>query len=144
MAILVKDIIPQLIEQHADWRNVLFANWHSIMGNLQTKVRLEKIYGNTVIIGVYESHWMQELYLLSSVLIDSINSFLGEPRITHVRFTLVEEKKRAVAFKKVVKIKKAEAVILSLVQEKALSSIEDEQLKEALIEFWGRCSESYV
>ena len=144
MVVLIKDIIPQLLEEKVDWHRALLQNWQSIVGTLKTRIRIEKIYDNTLIIGVYESHWMQELYLLSSVLIDSVNTFLGEPRIAHLRFKLVEEKKRTPFLKKSVKTRKQTALRLSVAQEKALASLKDEQLKKALRDFWGRCQESLV
>ncbi len=93
MAVALRDVIPLVLEKQHDWRVGLARDWHLIVGTLATRTCLEKIYDDTVIIGVYESHWMQELYLLSSDIKDSINSTLKVSRINHIRFKLVEEKK---------------------------------------------------
>ncbi len=147
MAIAVKDLIPQFLNQKLDWQKALMREWPSIVGSLQTRIRLEKIYDTTLVIGVYESHWMQELYLLSSVILDAINDFLGERRIEAVRFVLVEERPKPTRW--VHRAKHFHAVqpdarALDDTQKKALGGIGDDELKEALMQFlirtrqWGR------
>jgi hypothetical protein len=93
MAVLVKQIVPRILRPKAEWHTVLLESWDAIVGSLKTRVRLEKIFEDTLIIGVHESHWMQELHLLSNVLIDSINQYLGERRVKQLRFKLVEPRK---------------------------------------------------
>ena len=139
MAQSLKDLIPLVLEKD-DWRMLLARQWNPLVGSLKTRIRLEKIYDDTVVIGVYESHWMQELYLLSSELRDSINMTIGVPRINHVRFMLVEDK-----IKRQRKIhskpqKRPQYVSLSAAQERALTQITDEELKRVLTDFWGRCT----
>lgn len=142
MPILIKDIVPSLLNTQEEWQVALLKQWDSLVGSLKTRIRLEKIQEDTLIIGVYEVHWMQELYILSSVLIDSINQFLGEPRVKKLRFKLVEERKsrskKKVDYKP---LKKISDVVLTQEQAKALKGIEDTQLKDALVQFWGRCNE---
>ena len=140
MARTLRDLLPQVLENQDDWRIMLARQWESVVGSLGTRIRLEKIYDDTVVIGVYESHWMQELYLLSSVLCDSINDVIGEPRIKHLRFRLVEDKKRKPRRLAPKRVKRPKNVSLSSSQEKALAAISDEELRRALTDFWGRCS----
>lgn len=144
MAVLLKDIVPSLFAQKNDWRTTLLARWDEIVGSLKTRIRLEKIYDDTLIIGVFESHWLQELHLLSQVLIDSINQLLSEPHIKHLRFKLVESKKVNIGKKmKLQPSKKSKnvQVTLSAQQTKALHALSDKQLRDALIRFWARCLE---
>ena len=68
------------------WKHELLQNWHTIFGNLGTKITLEKIYDTTIVLGVYDSCWMHELYLLSPLLVDKINENLDQHRIKQVRF----------------------------------------------------------
>lgn len=140
MAIAVKDIIPKFLNQKLDWQESLMQRWPSIVGSLQTRIRLEKIYDATVVIGVYESHWMQELFLLSSVIVDSINTFLGEQKIQAVRFVLVEERPRPTRWSYKAKRSSGSARKISLndAQTKALAGVSDAGLREALMEFLGR------
>ncbi len=139
MALLVKDILPHLFERKIDWRMALLQHWNTVVGTLKTRIRLEKIYDDTLVIGVYESHWMQELHLLSSVLIESINTFLGEERVHHLRFMLVEEKRLVKKEKRTKQHEKLPEPKLNRFQNKALEEIADEQLKAALAKFWARC-----
>ncbi len=140
MAVLLKDLVPRIVNGTNDWRAVLLKNWPTIVGSLATRVRLEKISQDMIIIGVYESHWMQELYLLSPVLIDSVNDFLGKPYIKQARFKLVEEKVAPTHFRAREKKNIVQReVVLTTAQKGALEKIMDPQLRDALIGFWGKC-----
>ncbi len=136
----VKDVIPLVLASKTDWRNSLAREWHLIVGTLATRTCLEKIYDDTVVIGVYESHWMQELYLLSSDIKDLINSMLQVPHIKHVRFKLVEERTKNVRVLYPKKMKRPESAPLNTSQVQALSRIKDEALRNALSDFWARCT----
>ena len=142
MVIQIKDLVSHVLVTKVDWHISLLQNWDTLVGALKTRVRLEKIQDDTLIIGVYEAHWMQELYLLSHVLLNSINTFLGTPHIKHLRFKLVEERPKRPTRKPVHHSLKTTSVItLSLEQKNALESIDDVQLKEALVQFWAHCLE---
>ncbi len=138
MALLLKNLLNQILEKD-DWRLNLARQWDQVVGSLKTRIRLEKIYNDTLVIGVYEYHWMQELYLLSPELRQKVNHFLQEDRITHIRFKLVEEKKRAPSKPPPAPLVRPEKIVLTSSQKKALKCIEDNHLKESLIDFWGRC-----
>ncbi len=143
MAVLLKDLVPLVMSAKDDWRASLLKNWNEIIGSLKTRIRLEKVTGDMIIIGVYESHWMQELYLLSSVLIDSVNDFLGKPYIKQIRFKLVEERTvpRFNTYEKKKFVQRE--ITLTTEQKKALEKITDFQLQNALVEFWGKCQIPY-
>ena len=143
MAILIKEIVPSLLGSKLDWRTSLLVHWDMLVGSLKTRVCLEKIQDDMLVIGVYESHWMQELYLLSDVLIDSINQFLKEKRIKQLRFKLVEERKVPLKKNALRAIRPKSSAVVSLTpdQIKALSIISDDELKDALVQFWVRCKE---
>ena len=138
MARLLKSLLKQVLEKD-DWRMVLARQWDQVIGSLKTRIRLEKIYNDTLVIGVYEYHWMQELYLLSPELCQKINQFLKEDRIARIRFKLVEKKKRTPRAAKPKPLIRPLKIVLTGPQKRALGSIEDVHLKESLIDFWGRC-----
>ena len=140
MVLSLHELIPQVLAKQTDWRIMLARQWSEVVGALDTRIRLEKIYDDTLVIGVYESHWMQELYLLSSVLQDSINDAIGEHRINHLRFKLVEDRKRPERKPPPKKIKRPKNVELSARQTQALAGIKDKELCAALTDFWGRCT----
>jgi hypothetical protein len=89
---------------------------------------------------VYESHWMQELHLLSSDIRNLLNSMLPTPRIKHVRFKLVEERKKRARVIHIKQRKRPSVVSLTSLQKEALECIEDQDLQCALTDFWARCT----
>ncbi len=115
-------------------------NWESIVGNLKEKMRLEVVQDDLLIIGVYESHWMQELFLLSRHIQKKINDSLGDMRVKGIRFKLVEKKqikKRPENISKQVAFKKVD---LSEHQKQGLKKIKDENLRTSLLSYLYRCS----
>lgn len=138
MAITLKDLIPKVLSSD-EWHVMLAQRWNEVVGNLKTRIRLEKIYQDTVVIGVYEYHWMQELYLMSPLLCSSINTFLGSQRINHIRLVLVEDKKKREKRIKPKPLLRPGIVPFTSIQKKALLVIKDEDFKQALINYWQRC-----
>jgi hypothetical protein len=71
-------LLDQLLSRaQADWQIKLRAEWSTIMGDLSRRARLERINDTTVVIGVYDSHWMHELHALSRMMLQRINSALS-------------------------------------------------------------------
>lgn len=140
MAIPVKNLLHSFFQQES-WKVKLLSDWEAIVGNLASKMVLEKINNNSLTIGVYESCWLQELYLLSSVLINTINKHLDKPRIETVRFVHATERqtKKVSQEKKPSPINKPLSIVLSSREEEALNKIKDNDLKAALHDFLGRC-----
>jgi len=139
MAHQLKKLLPTIFNQHNDWKFKLLTNWPSIVGNIETHVRLEKIDHDTLVLSVQDSCWLQELYLLSPLLIKTINKTLDEPRIKYLRF-----KTAGVQYKKKRKENKQDTpvikkVVLNKKEEEALNMVEDEQLKKVLKSFLIRC-----
>lgn len=141
MTTAIKNIIDNIFSSQEDWRIKLLIKWDTIVGGLKTRVRLEKIYEDTLVIGVYESHWMQELYLLSSIIIQNINDNLDKPRITNLRFKIVEIKKNYNKINTSGKNYKDITLNFSLntQQTDAIKKVKDNQLAEVLILFLERC-----
>lgn len=139
MARPIKTILPTLIADRESWKFTLLSNWPKIIGNLSNKVCLEKVQDDTLVLGVYDSCWLQELYLLSHLLITTINQHLDQPRIKHLRF---KKAARPKVKKESSSHKKNAAhypVILKLSEKAALKRIQDPQLREALERFLIRC-----
>lgn len=139
MAKIIQDILPSIFN-FDDWRIKLLQNWDTIVGDLRFKMKLEKIQENTVFIGVYETCWMQELYMLSKFIVKTINSKLGESYIKDIRFKLASEKSEKGQDLPKKKFRLTKNLELTSDQKKALKSIEDEQLQDALISFFNSCS----
>lgn len=139
MSLQLKQILQGVFKQE-NWKLQLLSNWDTIVGNLADKMRIDKIEGSTLYIGVYQSSWMHELYLLSAVLKKTINNCLDKPRINHIRLKYAS-KKESTQPKKILKQKKVifEPISLSSKEEHALVNIKDEELKKALHSFLSRC-----
>ncbi len=133
-------LLSNVLGSNNDWRFQLLRNWQSIVGSLETRIRLEKIYDATLVIGVYEAHWMQELFMLSKVLLDSINKNLDKPRITQLKFKLVEEIKKKKMFESRQR-SYSRNFKLSSEHRCALASLNDSELSKALEGFLVRCME---
>ncbi len=134
----IKSLLHDLLPLESNWKLQLLANWDSIMGNLKTKVRLEKILDDTLILGVSDSCWMQELYLLSPLLLNQINNALETPRIKYVKFkkaSFSAAKKKELQDQE----KKITPIVFSKAEEHALSKIHDAELKKVLEKFLFRC-----
>ena len=124
----------------ADWKVELIRNWPTIIGSLSDKVTLENVNEHTVILGVTNSSWLQELYLLSPMLRDTINKHLDKPRIKNIRFknTSIETKK---IYKKTTRKRDiySRAVLISKRENDTLDHITDPELRAALKQFLIRC-----
>ena len=140
MSTQIKDLLHNIfkdIKNNDAWQVYLLTNWNSIIGNLQSKVKLEKIYEDTLVLAVYDSSWMQELFLLSNALIIKINSKLDAPRIKHLRFKIAERSK----VKKIVikKLEPEKKINLNSKELTALGKINDQELSNVLKNFLIRC-----
>ena len=84
---------------------------------------------------------MQELYLLSKLILKKINKDLDSPRIETIRFQCLEKKKekKEVFQEKVIAIKKQ--IPLNSHQAKALSKINDQELSQELEKFLQKCQQ---
>jgi hypothetical protein len=136
-------ITPALSKKFSqDWKLHLICNWATIMGNLHDKVCLEKVLNDTLILGVYDACWTQELYLLSSLIIDTINQSLDQPRIKHLRFIRVPPY-ASVTTKATPLATTAVNVPPTLTSEHkaALQRISDDELRNALLRFLTRCTQ---
>ena len=109
------------------------------MGNLANHVTIEKIYPDTIVLGVYDSCWLQELYLLSATLLQTINQSLDQPRIKQIRFKQTTRKKQKSSPPVPTKKEITPEVSISCSEEKALSRITDESMRVVLKSFLIRC-----
>lgn len=139
MAKELKNLLGDIFDQQTHWRYQLLQAWPSIIGTLATRVTLEKIQDDTLVIGVYDSCWLQELYMLSPMLLSLINKKLERPYIKQVRF-----KKAGMPTAQTHKTikKKMRPIVhhtLTYGEQAALTKIDDEQLKSALHDFLNRC-----
>ncbi len=140
MATLVKNILDNFFDTDNDWRKKLYKDWSSITGDLNDRMCLCKVYNDTLVIGVYETCWMQELYTLSRYIMKNINKHLGKDYIKNIRFQLVNhQKEMTVRRLKSFSHYKPPTITLNEQQQAALVSIKDVQLRQALTTFLACC-----
>jgi len=140
MVMHIKSLVTDLIHREDNNSRQLFLlkNWHTILGKLAVKVKLEKINNDTLVLGVYDTCWMQELYLLSNVIINQINSKLDTPWVKSLRFKNADWKKPVP-----VQEKKAArpAITIELTNQEicTLEKIKDPELSRELKKFLIKC-----
>ena len=137
----LKSILSNYVNQNKNWEIYLISNWKDIMGKLKEHATLEKVEKDTLIISVTSSSWLQELYLLSNVLIKQINSKLPAPYVKKLKFKLEQKKKFKTREKKDIKKLKFD-IKLSQREEFALKKIKDEELSNQLKKFLIKCKET--
>lgn len=137
----IKDNLSHLFNTQQSWHLELLSNWNAIMGPLSDKVRLEKIQDSTLILGVYDSSWLQELYLLSRFLIQTINKQLSQPYVQEIKFKAAARRKHNTSVNPTHQSKPKKVYSLSPKEEAALAKVDDEQLRLILQEFLIRCQD---
>ncbi|MCK4499299.1 DUF721 domain-containing protein [Candidatus Babeliales bacterium] len=90
MKLKTKELLLQLVEKEHHWKMRLRLAWHRIVGDMHHHVKIEKIMGNTLILGVKHPAWAQELSMLVDDLIDKTNAFLKMPKIKKIRFSTIQ------------------------------------------------------
>jgi hypothetical protein len=135
----IKQFLEKIIPQENGWKRQLLENWPAIMGRLQGKVTLENIYEDSLVLGVPDACWLQELYLLSPALIKQINEKLESPRIKQVRFKQVGRVQKKATAGQRPSSRQPKQVQLSEQEKQALSRVADTDLQAALESYLIRC-----
>jgi hypothetical protein len=135
------DFLPSVMTGQEAWKMQLLRSWPTALGDLAPLVSLEKITQDTLILGVQDSCWLQELYMLSPLILKMINKNLDQPRIKALRFKMRGTKSNLPEKKAPVKKTPVAMRPLSKHEQAALENIQDEQLKKALQDFLTRCQQ---
>lgn len=139
MAAPIKTVLDTLLNRQDNWQLQLLSHWPSIIGSMKANVQLLKIYNDTLVIGVMDSCWLQELYLLTPVLLRQINEKLDKPRITALRFKALGIKEKSIKRNIDHRTCLIKNVQLNAQEKERLASIKDEQLRESLKQYLLRC-----
>lgn len=141
MASLIKNFLSSILPSENQWQIKLLQEWETIIGPLKARITLEKIQKDTLILGVYDSSWLQELYLLSPLILQTINKNLEHSPIKNLRFKQAEKKNKKQKESSSILPKKNKTKPLTLEQKHALEKILDNELRSALCNFLTRCSQ---
>ncbi|CAN5161323.1 hypothetical protein BH09DEP1_BH09DEP1_5240 [soil metagenome] len=141
MAQPVKTILDGILSHQNNWQLQLLNQWPTIVQAIKTRVHLLKIEPDTLTIGVQDSCWLQELYLLSPLLIATINQKLDEPRIKQLRFKALGTQETKQKKETTQRVRPKRIVTLSPKEQATLAQIADEQLRNSLKNYLIRCYE---
>lgn len=152
--LLEKLIFAQSDDNPAEFfKRKLLVNWPEIGGKLSTRMCIERVQQRMVVLGVYDTAWMQELYCMSDLLLAQINKFIGEAYFTELRFRYVNQPKIKLTpinldklnsgkningAKNLVTVKPV-IIKLSVQEHTTLKNITDPELRLALKNFLVRC-----
>ncbi len=131
-------LAPFFQSKEQDWKIKLLTLWPTLIGPLAQYVTIIKIDDTMMTLGVYDSSWLQELYLLSPELLKTINESLDQPYIKELRFKQVgrtpkKEQKQPAPRERHMPIS------LTSREKMALNRIKNENLRMALESFLIRC-----
>lgn len=138
-----------LTEKGTKWQLKLRAEWPDIMGDLSRRARLERVVGTTVIIGVYDSHWLHELHALSRMILQRINNALISvyPEnfvLTNLRCIWVQQKQAKKNNKVAPETKQYKQACAPSAQAQArVEKLKSQELQQALLDFYVRCKQEY-
>jgi len=139
MAKDIKQIINRILNPKNNWKIELLRDWPNIVGNLKNKVHIDKIKGDTLTLAVCDSCLLQELYLLSPILLKTINEKLENITIKKLRFKQMGIKKTKNRKKHKNRRHHKETIELSAIETITLKKIKDPDLEKALKKFLVRC-----
>ena len=138
MSYHINQLLNSCLPSHK-WELQLVQKWPTIIGDLQQHVHIEKMHDNTIVLGVYDSSWLQELYMLSPLLLKKINTNLTNHTIHYLRFKQTTKKYIRHKEKSFHSNQTEKPATLSIHHEKALTNINDDDLRTMLIRFLARC-----
>jgi hypothetical protein len=126
------------------WKVALFTRWKEIVGDLHSRVILEKITDDTLIFRVCHASWAQELHLLSPTITAKANAILNNKRIKHIRFRLeaVQHERKTKPVEKNLDHLCQQTILphcMSLQEQQHLKSIRNKELRDELASFYLRC-----
>ncbi len=86
LKLLLERFLTQVPSDSTDWRMKIIMQWHELVGPIARYALVEKIDGDTLVIAVASSVWMQELYAMSPILLKRVNQLAGGCYVARVRF----------------------------------------------------------
>lgn len=133
------DLILEDFFNKEDSRFILYKNWHEVVGDLATKVSIEKVVQDTLFISVSELHWMHELYALSEIIIERANDLIKkyskndrETLFKDLKLKYKQKKDSRINPGKKIPIKVSRDFVINKKQEEALKNIQDSELRLCL------------
>jgi hypothetical protein len=139
MAFSLDALVQGLLGTDDDWRKRLVKEWPALVGDLHTRMRFEKISHDVLVIGVYDLHWMHELYMMSPMIVQAINEKLGGNFVAKIRFAVVNKTERTRKKRGSSDALHVQERPLAEPQQKVLANVKDEHVQKLLSKLWQRC-----
>jgi hypothetical protein len=122
-----------------NWRLTLIKEWPTIFGPLSARVSIEAVHDTTLVLGVSDACLMQELYLLSPLIVSTIQKTIGSSVIKQVRLKRTEMSMKHKPSKTMSVQHTKKTVLLTRAETHALECVRDLELREALKNYCMRC-----
>jgi hypothetical protein len=134
----LKELLAIVLQSSDVWQEKLLREWPYFVGDLHSRMRLERIVQDTVYVGVYDVRWLHELHCLSSMIMDGINKKLGGPFIKKIIFRNARPKKN-IKTGQHIQLNVSHISSLSERELKTLREIKDQELQQALLHYRLKC-----
>jgi hypothetical protein len=134
----LKDLLTHFLQSSDVWQEKLIREWPEFVGELHTRMRLERIMQDTLYVGVYDVRWLHELHCLSVMLTAHINKKLGADHVKKIIFRPAKQKKRIVKTPYEENVSALEQHLTQR-EKSVLDEIKDEELQNALREYRLKC-----
>lgn len=121
------------------WKFLLMSKWEEIVGTMSSKIFIYKIQQKSLVLGVNDSNWMQELNLLSEMIKEKINETLGSNQIESIKLKYISQPKKNIQKKQFSIALHMQTKPLTSQEKEALLNIKDQELAQALIGFLQKC-----
>ncbi len=146
----IKNFIYALVPPEMQWKITLLEHWEAIIGPMKDRVSIHAITNYHLILEVTHPAWAQELAHLTPLIKQKINTLLRADYIKDIRFNVASPRKstnpqaiwRAKYSASFLKKRKQTSYTLNVNEEKALTSINDEDLQEVMRAFLISCKQT--
>ena len=129
----LKDIFNNINQINKfSWHYEFIKSWPTIARGLEEHMSIGKIMKDTVTLEVHDSSWMQEVHLLSPVILNRIKQFypvIQKIKVNKINKKRIEQKKEILSFNEITD------------QEKnVVKIVKDKDLAKALLNYYTICN----
>jgi hypothetical protein len=140
----ISEFLSNVVLKQENWKIKLLQNWSDVIGGLKDRVIIEKVDKNLLVLRVCHPAFAQELFLISDLLKQRVNSVLGKDQIKEIRFITATIKKSNIKKQNIKDFENndnngLDNVFLTPSEKKSLSKITDNELREYLEKFYLCC-----
>lgn len=135
----IKKCLINIIPQEYFWKISLLENWENIIGDLKKNVTIEQIKEDVLFLGVVHPAWAQEIFVLTPILKQKINTYLGKEYIKSIQIRLRQSKKQDKKMTNVATEFSFKQAALTSNELEILTQIKNAELREIMQNFYMKC-----